>query len=128
MTDEPNRGDVGNSGTVSGVTKIKQPHGGALNSGGKPGNKGGPGRPPSALRAKLREAAWRRIDVLRQIADDPKATQNDRMKAVDLMLKYGVGTTVTETDTEGKDAIRVIREPAAPMANRLAATNGHHRD
>jgi hypothetical protein len=29
---------------------VPQPHGGALNSGGTPGNKGGPGRPPKVFK------------------------------------------------------------------------------
>jgi len=29
---------------------VPQPHGGALSTGGMPGNRGGPGRPPSQLR------------------------------------------------------------------------------
>lgn len=41
--------------TAKQPTKIPQPHGGALNSGGTPGNKGGPGRPPSVLKAFTRE-------------------------------------------------------------------------
>jgi hypothetical protein len=37
------------------ATLIPQPHGGALLPGGKPGNRGGPGRPPDAHRERLRE-------------------------------------------------------------------------
>lgn len=36
-------------------TKIPQPHGGALNSGGTPGNKGGPGNIPRRIRLKAGE-------------------------------------------------------------------------
>lgn len=43
------------TGQSTAVTKISQPHGGALNSGGTPGNKGGPGRPPGIIRDKFRE-------------------------------------------------------------------------
>lgn len=42
----------------------------------------------------------------------------ERLKAVDLLGKYGMGTTITETDTEGNDiAIRVIREPRTLLGN-----------
>lgn len=84
-------------------------HGGWLRRGGSNGGAGG--RPPSAIRATMREALADRIPILEAIADDPKASVADRMKAVDLLGKYGLGTTVTETDTEGHDAIRVLREP-----------------
>lgn len=36
------------------VAKVPQPHGGALNAGGTPGNKGGTGRPPNSFRAFLK--------------------------------------------------------------------------
>jgi hypothetical protein len=37
-----------------GVSLVAQPHGGALKSGGNPGNAGGTGRPPNELRENLR--------------------------------------------------------------------------
>jgi hypothetical protein len=43
---------------------IPQPHGGALLSGGKPGNAGGPGRPKDELRAKMRTAADAALDAM----------------------------------------------------------------
>lgn len=36
------------------IAKVPQPHGGALNAGGTPGNKGGTGRPPNSFRAFLK--------------------------------------------------------------------------
>ena len=50
--------------------------------------------------------------IAQEIADDEKASHADRLRALDFLAKYGLGTTVTETDTDGNDvAIRVIREP-----------------
>jgi hypothetical protein len=43
---------------------IPQRHGGALLSGGKPGNAGGPGRPKDELRAKMRTAADATLDAM----------------------------------------------------------------
>lgn len=43
------------------VAKVPQPHGGALNAGGTPGNKGGTGRPPNEFK-----------DFLAKLLDDPK--------------------------------------------------------
>jgi len=36
----------------------------------------------------------------------------DQLKALELLAKYGLGTTITETDTQGNDAVRVrlVRE------------------
>jgi hypothetical protein len=105
---------------------VPQPHGGAL-SAGNPGNSGGKkgrsGRPPSKIREKLRGSFQKRIRILEQFADgiviytlrdgekpDTDAILKlapsvaDRLKALDMMAKYGVGTTSTMTDVEGNDA------------------------
>ena len=50
-------------------TKVQQPHGGALNSGGTPGNRGGTGRPPSEVRRVAREAFAERLPILARIAE-----------------------------------------------------------
>lgn len=77
---------------------------------GRGPKKGAPnaGRPPSAIRASMRLALDQRIHVLAQIADDPNATPIERMKAIDLLGKYGMGTTITETDTDGQDVARPV--------------------
>lgn len=51
------------------LTKVLQPHGGALNSGGTPGNAGGTGRPASVIRERCRGSFDQRIAVLEDIAD-----------------------------------------------------------
>lgn len=48
---------------------IPQPHGGALLSGGQPGQTPGPGRPPSRVKSALRKDFDARRDILNQIAD-----------------------------------------------------------
>lgn len=79
---------------------------------GNPGNKGGLGRTPSEIRQKLRGSFADRVKVCEKIADDPKASPSDRLRALDLLAKYGLGTTITETDTDGNDVtIRVVRVP-----------------
>lgn len=73
---------------------------GMLRNGGT--NKGGPGRPPDEVRQACRRAFDERIPLLQSIADD---TENDpmvRMKAIETLGKYGLGTTFTPTDTDGK--------------------------
>lgn len=89
--------------------KIPQPHGGALYAGGVPGHRGGPGRPPSMLRELLRGSFAERLAVLEAIADGQpivrvrlpdgsesetvvSASPADRLRALDLMAKYGLGT------------------------------------
>lgn len=89
--------------------QVRQPHGGALYAGGVPGHRGGPGRPPSVLRELLRGSFAERLAVLEAIADGqpvvrvrlPDGTETetlvsaspaDRLRALDLMAKYGLGT------------------------------------
>lgn len=111
------------NGAINGNGLIPQPHGGALKPGGTKGHRGGGGRPPSIIREKCRTAFWKQLKLLEQIAEGEaleivkdatgretemrkSAPISERLKAVDLMAKYGLGTTVTETDTEGNDAPR----------------------
>src|SRR5215213_9855370 len=49
--------------------KIPQPHGGALNAGGTPGNRGGRGYPPSEVRRIARDAFAARVPILERIAE-----------------------------------------------------------
>jgi hypothetical protein len=53
------------------IEKVPQPHGGALNRGGTPGNKGG--RPPDEFKAIMRELASsaERMEHARKILDNP---------------------------------------------------------
>lgn len=112
---------------------IPQPHGGALRNGGT--NKGGTGRPPSIIREQLRGSFADRVAVLEKIADgeavakmkapDGKETEiqvsadiGDRLKAIDMLAKYGLGT-VKEISVENvrdrvKQTLDVIRKHVSP--------------
>lgn len=113
-TAKPRRSRRSAAGKTSAKTSaplVPQPHGGALQV-GNPGNVGGPGRPPSAIREDLRGDFDERRRVLREIADanlpirekcpacghEPKPTTTelvavrDRVRAIDIMGKYGLGT------------------------------------
>jgi len=69
-------------------------NGGKLRRGGPNGGAGG--RPPSEIREKLRGGAYKRIKELERIADSAES-EADRLRAIDLMLKYGVGSITTGT-------------------------------
>lgn len=92
---------------------VPQPHGGALYAGGVPGNPGG-SKPPSALRARLRGSLNDRVKVLEEIADDAAATASDRIRAVDVLAKYGLGaaTDLSVDQVRGKlqQTVDLIRE------------------
>ena len=81
-------------------TTVPQPHGGALRRGGKKGNKGGPGRVPSEVRAKCLGSFAKRIKVAEQIADSPTSSNADRLKALDLLAKYGGLLKVEHTGSD----------------------------
>ena len=119
--------------------RIAQPHGGALYEGGVPGNGGGTGRPPSIVRARLRESFEKRIPLLEQIADGEvmvkvrvregveseslmSAAPGDRIRALDLLAKYGLGAAHALTVEEVRDRLRatlhLIQEQLSPDAGR----------
>jgi hypothetical protein len=104
---------------------VPQPHGGALYSGGVPGHNGrNAGRPPSALRERLRgsledrvavleEIADDRVAVLEEIADDPESQPSDRIRSIDVLAKYGLGTvrevTVDQVRGRLRQTLAIIR-------------------
>ena len=112
------------SGKDSGVSLVPQPHGGALWSGGVPGNRGGSGGLPSALRERLRGSLADRVQVLEEIADRPRrliiecakcghatkvgppASDADRIRAVDVLAKYGLGTLREVSIDHVRDRLR----------------------
>ncbi len=96
---------------------IRQKHGGALKR-GNPGNKGGPGRPRSVIRAKLSGVMDEHgVGVLEEILTAPRqvtvtcnecgqqqevkppSSDADRLRGVDIAGKYSIGT-ITQIDTE----------------------------
>jgi len=126
-----------NSDDNNGPELIPQPHGGALLSGGWPGNAGG-GRPPSVVRAAMREALAERIGLLAEIADDEDARPSDRIKAIEALARYGLGQSHEVSGPDGgpldvnawTSAARaelleaVRREGPHAFARRLAALVG----
>jgi hypothetical protein len=98
---------------------IPQPHGGALLSGGTPGQKGGPGAPPSVLRSRLQGSLAERIKLLEAIADDPTTPPRDRIRAIDVLARYGLGVAAGELTTEDirerlSKTLDVIRHELSP--------------
>jgi hypothetical protein len=88
---------------------VPQPHGGALKHGSTEGGPPGPGRPPSAIREQLRGSLVERIKILEAIADDPDSSASDRIKAIDMLAKYGLGTRQEVTGPDGEALFKVYR-------------------
>ena len=70
---------------------VPQQHGGALLTGGVPGNKGG-SQPPSKIREAMRRSFAERIPLLEAIADDPEERTFDRLRAIEILGKYALPT------------------------------------
>lgn len=102
------------------VAKVPQPHGGALNRGGTPGNRGGPGRPPAKLRAQLRRIAATRIPVLASISHRRSTAKDaDKIRAIDVILKYGLDRNISVADL--RHALRDMSELAYQMFDKEQA-------
>jgi hypothetical protein len=129
------KNSVENNETIAGR------NGGRLLAGGVRGNKGGTGRPPNVIRQgfrkdlpsearKLRahvremEKLIKDLEPLREDEEKPEARittkihdlerlMRARMQLAEFLARYGLGTTVTETDSQGNDTI-VIREKREP--------------
>jgi len=90
---------------------VRQEHGGALLSGGVKGNRGGSGRPSKAIREenaavreKCRELFSERLEILESIADNTETKDPDRIKALEVLARYGgvdkIALTVEEQPEE----------------------------
>lgn len=88
---------------------------------GRGPKKGAPnaGRPPSAVRAQMRDAFASRIHLLEAFADNPQLAVSDRLRALDQLARYGLGATTTQTDVDGNGPlhVRVVHEVVDPMAD-----------
>lgn len=121
MSGEKSRGK---SGRTTRRAPIPQPHGGALVPGAGCGPAPGApnaGRPPSAVRSLLRESFAARIPLAEAIADDAGQSAADRLRALDLLARYGVGAARDITVEEVRDRLaRTIATVRAAVPPELA--------
>lgn len=75
-------------------------HGGGRLRTGNPGHVGAGGRPPSAIRASMRESLDKRLHIAEQIAEDEDANPTERLKALELLARYGLGHSDTVTSKQ----------------------------
>lgn len=91
------------TGKTSAPPKVPQAHGGALNAGGTPGNKGG-GRPPQAFK-----------DFLATLRNDPDAQDALKKAALDpAMGSFGAAWKIVTEYDDAKPAKKL--ELTAPMS------------
>lgn len=94
--------------TPTGKGELTNPgrFGGKLRRGGT--NRGGPGRPPSAIRASAREKFDKLIPKLDRIARARTSKDSDKVRAIDVLGKYGMGMNVSVDDV--KACLRLTTE------------------
>ena len=145
-------------GKSPGALVVPSHGGGLIRHGSLPGNTPGTGRPPSVLREKLRGSFEDRLHVAEEIADGrfvpnmpPAAAAmaaalggedagtnpvmaeyaaSDRLKALDLLGKYGLGTTqgvsVDYVTDRLENTYRVlVEELDAPTFDRVSTRLAH---
>jgi hypothetical protein len=93
---------------------VPQAHGGALRHGGT--NRGGPGRPPSAIRATARQAFDEALPIVAKIVRGKETKDSDRIRGADVLGKYGMGHPVSIDDVREcwRQQIDEIREFLPP--------------
>lgn len=91
--------------TVETGALVPQPHGGAIRNGGP--NSGGPGRPPSEIRAAMRKALDG--EVLESLGKKFIANELDALGYASFLAKYGLGekTELTVVSPEIKAKVQV---------------------
>ena len=99
---------------------IPQPHGGAL----RRGYDRSPGRPSSEIRRRMRGTFEDRYEVLTDMLEkESKASDGDKLRALDLLLKYGLGSATKLSVDAVRDrlaeTLRVIREEVPDDADRI---------
>ena len=104
---------VQNNGENYGIKKVPQPHGGALNSGGTPGNKGG-GNYRTTFRDGLQKlGASKGLKVVEKALDDENPTVN--MKAVEVIIKGGFGEAKAVMEEEFFNALMDVAYKMFPQ-------------
>lgn len=76
--------------------------------GGNPGNRGGTGRPPSVVRAAARARFDELLPMLSEIAKKKGTLARDRIRAADVLGKYGMDQSVSIADI--RECLREQRE------------------
>jgi hypothetical protein len=88
---------------------VRPRHGrGRIRHGSRPGtHAGGTGRPPSELRQRCRGSFGERIRIAEQIADGSRFRPADRLRAIDLLGRYGLGPVAEVSVDQVRDCLRL---------------------
>lgn len=101
---------------------ISQAHGGRLLKAGKAGNRGGTGAPPSAIRTRCRDSFSARIAIAERIADDESLCPRDRLKALELLARIGIGALDSKPVSDADATEAAILSAGGSRMEAFAAT------
>ena len=93
-------------------TSVPGRNGGRLLPGGKKGHKGGGGRPTHAIRQRCADGFDRHIETAEAILRDKKASNADKIRALDVLGKYA-GLQKIETENHDGTLEDMMRDLAA---------------
>lgn len=132
---KPKKGKPQTTALTPVVDLVPQPHGGALAAGGTPGNAGGLGATPSAIRELCRGSFKERVPILERIADGVLTQEiqtklgpvlvtpsfKERANAIDILGKYaGLEKITVESVPSAPESLDAVKERALAMLGRLA--------
>src|SRR5574337_251554 len=102
-------------------TLVPSPSGhGMLRYGSKPGMNGGGGKPKDEIRRMLREWAFSKFDETPELLQKwGKLETGDKLRALDMALRYGVGTQVEAVTPE--DVAATAQRMLAVLVDELTA-------
>ncbi|MDA1082609.1 MAG: hypothetical protein O2973_13245 [Gemmatimonadetes bacterium] len=101
---------------------VPMPHGGALRNGGT--NRGGPGRPPEAIRARSREMYEMILDEIESRKQELRtATLGELATLGNTTGRYGGLVTVEDNKTVSIGQLHLSALQATPYSPRIASTS-----
>ena len=102
------------------TTMRTMPNGGQLRV-GNPGNRGGVGAMSSQLRETLRGTLEERMHTLEEIIGDPSVRTSDRLRGIELVLKYGIGVAKDSESWDRWAVVELVADLGAVVARHVDA-------
>ena len=96
------------------------PNGGQLRV-GNPGNRGGAGAMSNELRERLRGSLEERMNTLEEVIDDESLRPADRLRAIELLLKYGIGVAKDSESWDRWSVVELVADLGAVVARHVDA-------
>ena len=88
---------------------------------GNPGNRGGLGAMSNRLREKMRGSLEDRLNTLENIIDDDEIHPREKLRALELYLKYAVGVAKDADAWNRWDVVQLVADLGAVVARHVDA-------